>query len=151
MFSEQLFGIISSPRIAAMIWSVPGTGSSPHGQLGRQRITRLIASLRPRTEPCFFMHSIAYLEQLGLNRHAPPRWGERCCWYPFNMKINNERMSHLSLTPVTKILLLPITETHSRRRLLKANFALTICTLRTSAIALAACSAADSPSSKDNT
>jgi hypothetical protein len=53
-----------------------GTGSYPCPPQGWQRLNRLTVNHNPLNTPCFFNASIAYWEQVGVNRHLGPSIGE---------------------------------------------------------------------------
>lgn len=52
---------------------------------------RCVAKIKPLTAPYRRSASIAYSEQLGVNRQDAPRCGERISWYPRTRDIRNRR------------------------------------------------------------
>lgn len=66
----------STLEIRNSILDIYGTGSYPCPPQGWQRLNRLTVSHNPLNTPCFFNASMAYWEQVGVNRHLGPSKGD---------------------------------------------------------------------------
>ncbi len=57
-----------------------GTGSNPYLPNGRHLLSLLIVKIIPCNGPCISIASIAYSEQVGVNRQFFPKYGEIARW-----------------------------------------------------------------------
>lgn len=72
----RLYQLYKPYQLHFLIPHFHGTGSYPCPPQGWQRLNRLTVSHNPLNTPCFFNASMAYCEQVGVNRHLGPRNGD---------------------------------------------------------------------------